>query len=121
MIIGCCFHKNCHTMRAITLIQYFFIVVHLLAHRSLDRCFNPILGHVDSLCILKATAKCGICGWIRTTRLDSDGDLLSNPRELFRHPVPSRKHGSLSYLKNSSHEFYLSFFVYCFWLPSSIL
>ena len=45
----------------------------------------------------------GVADRIGTARLDGDGDLLADPGELLRHPVPAGEHRVFSGFEDASH------------------
>jgi hypothetical protein len=69
---------------------------------ALDRGLDPVLRHVDRARVLDYAAQVGLL-FGSTARLHGDRDVLADPRELLRHPVPPGEHGVLANFEDATH------------------
>src|ERR1700754_2438764 len=109
VVVGCCFHQDCNTMRTIAFVEDLFIVLHFLSLGAFDSGFHAVFWHINALGVLETTAQGRVCTWVGASCLDGDGDFLTDTGELFGHPVPTGKHGVFSYFKYATHS------NYCIW------
>ena len=75
----------------------------VLACRALDRRLDLVLRHVDGARVLDDAAERGIGVRIGAAGLHRDDDVLADPGELLRHPVPAGEHRVLAGFENASH------------------
>jgi hypothetical protein len=104
VVIGGSFNKYGNTMRAITLVQNFFVVGGVFAGSAFDGCFYPVFGHTYAAGILETATKGRIGGWVGTSGFNGYHDFLPDAGKLLRHAVPTGKHGGFSNFKYATHE-----------------
>ncbi len=94
-------------MGGIALVDHFFKIARVFAHRALDGGLHPVFGHVDALGIRHGLPEPRIVGRIRSARLDRYGNVFPDTGKLLRHLVVARKHLVLSLLEYASHGYCL--------------
>ena len=102
-IIGGGFHHHRYAMWGIPLVDQHLVVGRVFAHRALDGGLDLVFGHVDCARVLDHPPQHRIVSGIGSAAADRDGDVLTDPCELLRHPIPAGEHRVLAYFEHASH------------------
>jgi hypothetical protein len=97
-------------MRGISFVHDLFVVAGVFAHGAFDSGFYPVFGHIAGFGIEVTTAQGRVVVGLRTTGFYRNRNLLADSGKIFRHLVPTGKHGTLANFKYPSHGIFFVLF-----------